>query len=227
MEYFSRSPIFLQYMSQKSVRANEAREKNAPQDRETAKQLAYMKHEESLEDPEVRHRRWRHIGYYESDMFELEINRVRDKRIADMKSSEEDILSSLFHRWECTGGLDVARKHAYEAAAARKHAYEAEVARKHAYEAEVARKPSLEDALKRNDFGYVRAFVGSGGNVDAIFENGNTALHEAVARTLLSFVRALMAEGADPNIPNANGKSPRELLRSDVWCYDKLYNLLS
>jgi len=48
-------------------------------------------------------------------------------------------------------------------------------------------------------------------NVNALGFEGNTALHEAAHRNHLGLVKLLLQHGGDPNLKNANGKTPFDL----------------
>ncbi len=57
----------------------------------------------------------------------------------------------------------------------------------------------------------VELFLASGARVNAQNNNGNTALHEAVATQTTSAIKALLEGGADPGIANKRGQLPRDI----------------
>ncbi|KAJ0394656.1 hypothetical protein P43SY_007941 [Pythium insidiosum] len=61
-----------------------------------------------------------------------------------------------------------------------------------------------------------RMVLSLGANVDAQDTQGNTALHHAVLSDLGMAVRMLLDRGADPKIPNKDGKTPLDLARTGL-----------
>jgi uncharacterized protein len=60
---------------------------------------------------------------------------------------------------------------------------------------------TVHEAVKRKDAKALRQAIGQASSLDAWNEDGWTALHIAVTQQDTSFVRELLENGADPNIP--------------------------
>jgi hypothetical protein len=61
---------------------------------------------------------------------------------------------------------------------------------------------------RKVDPSIIPALVKEGDDINCRDYQGETPLHDAVARGSLESVRSLLALGANPNIPNHNGKTP-------------------
>lgn len=66
----------------------------------------------------------------------------------------------------------------------------------------------LINAVKSNDLSAVRTLVKSGENVNAVNDQGNSALHYAVAMDNAEMTRLLLQAGANVNVENTKGWSP-------------------
>jgi hypothetical protein len=60
----------------------------------------------------------------------------------------------------------------------------------------------------------VALLIGAGAHVDALDKSGVAPLHRAARTRCTGAVRALLAGGADPRLPNASGSTPLDLATS-------------
>ena len=76
---------------------------------------------------------------------------------------------------------------------------------------------AFHEAVKGGDINVVEKLLNERINVNAQGEGGNTALHLAASSGNLQVVKALTDNGADPAIQNNEGKSPLDVVPTDVY----------
>jgi ankyrin repeat protein len=85
-------------------------------------------------------------------------------------------------------------------------------------------KYQIHKAALASDYEYGLKLIESKIDLDELDEDGHTALHWAVFRADIDFVKLLLEAGANPNILSADGVTPK--WRARDFCLDEIDKLL-